>query len=146
MPYFWQLAINPKLKIQWFPLGMLILTFENSTTCIAILLNGGDLQVLWRRQMRMKTSFKNYRAVGIRDAGWGEFAPLDLDWDRKKKLRHQKTLPWPICKPHYKFPIIRILSHFKIEIAPPKTPLSKWELQFWIFSECEFSPLVNRTH
>ena len=25
MPYFWQLAINPKLKIQYFPLGMLIL-------------------------------------------------------------------------------------------------------------------------
>ena len=25
MPYFWQLAINPKLKIQQFPLGMLIL-------------------------------------------------------------------------------------------------------------------------
>ena len=25
MPYFWQLAINPKLKIQSFPLGMLIL-------------------------------------------------------------------------------------------------------------------------
>ena len=46
MPYFWQLAINPKLKIQLFPLGMLILMqkiflilyppFEKSTTRIAI--------------------------------------------------------------------------------------------------------------
>ena len=46
MPYFWQLAINPKLKIQESPLGMLILMekiflnlyppLENSTTRIAI--------------------------------------------------------------------------------------------------------------
>ena len=102
---YWQLAINPKLKIQWFPLGMLILTFENSTTCIAILLNGGDLQVLWRRQMRMKTSFKNYRAVGIRDAGWGEFAPLDLDWDRKKN--------WGIKRPCHD-PFVNPITNFQL--------------------------------
>ena len=45
MPYIWQLDMNPKLKIQPFSLGMLILMqkvflilyppFENSTTRIA---------------------------------------------------------------------------------------------------------------
>ena len=42
MPYFWQLVINPKLKIQEFPFDMLILMNnfvppqKNSTTRTAI--------------------------------------------------------------------------------------------------------------
>ena len=31
---FWQLAINPKLKIQYFPLGMLILRQKSLQFCI----------------------------------------------------------------------------------------------------------------
>ena len=47
MPHFWQLTINPKVKIQLFALGMLIdmqvflilyPPLENFTTCIAIVL------------------------------------------------------------------------------------------------------------
>ena len=37
VPYFWQLAFYPKLKIKWFPLGMLILlqkSFKFCTPCL----------------------------------------------------------------------------------------------------------------
>ena len=34
--------------------------------------------------------------------------------------------------------INRVFFHFEMEIAPLKTPLSKWELQYWTFSVCKF--------
>ena len=61
MPYFWQLAINPKLKIQWFPFDSYAKIFlvlypllENSTTRIAIVtpvcMSGDCKYVLFQTQ------------------------------------------------------------------------------------------------